>query len=765
MRLRVGWVVTAGASLLLSALPSVPAAVQAPLLQRTAAAGGAWTVYHHDDGHTGYDPTLPPVTGVTSGWVSPTLDGEVYAEPLIFNGVVYAATLNDTVYAINQSTGAIAWSKHLGTPQTSGWQCGNISPTGILGTPVIDTGANRLYAVAEIVAGGNTSYHLYGLDLGNSGNVVLDTTLTTTGFDWTDEQERGALAVHGGYVYVPFGGRAGDCGSYHGYVFSVVTSNGAVAGIYQTPGTGGNGFWAAGGVVVDDSTGNVFVTSGNGNVGNGCSAIAGGAPQYENDAVVRLSAGTVAHQDAFMPSDWQNHWCSNDQDLGGAGPLLISSSLLFQAGKWGAGFLLNPNSLGGVDGQLFPTPKPQTYSEAPVCFGNHDDQTFGSFAYASPFVYVECEGSGIVALHVSGNTFTPCDAACGAPDWSAGGGTYGPPIVAAGAVWAAQDGAGLTAFDAATGNVIYQSPSFGINRFVTPAAAGGHVYVPSHNVIRSFDMLFLNWISVGGTLTSSPEVATGSATSEDAFVRGTDNGLWQNHWNGTAWGGWTSLGGGINGDPGAIAQGTSRIDVFVRGTDNRMYTRTWNGASWSPWALLAPGTLSSGVDASMRAGTPNTLDLWVQGTDGQLYHRPSFNGGSSWAPWEALGGRLTATPGAVSWSPTRIDVFVRGTDLQLYHKWYTGGNWYGWEALGGTLASAPDAASCASGHLDVYVLGTDHALYHRGFDGTSWSPWASLGGNWSSAPSAECRPGTQTVDLFERSGGDLGLWTTNVAAS
>src|SRR5207302_4138292 len=131
---------------------------------------------------------------------------------------------------------------------------------------------------------------------------------------------------------------------------------------------------------------------------------------------------------------------TNDQDLGSAGPRLINGSLLFQAGRRGGGFLLNPASLGGVDGQLYPTPKPATYAQAEVCFGNHSDATFGSFAYAAPFVYVECDGHGLVALNVntSTNSFTPCDAACPGPNWSAGGSaTFGPPIVAAGAVWVA----------------------------------------------------------------------------------------------------------------------------------------------------------------------------------------------------------------------------------------------------------------------------------------------------------------------------------------
>src|SRR5579859_2248327 len=119
-------------------------------------------------------------------------------------------------------------------------------------------------------------------------------------------------------------------------------------------------------VVIDDSTGDVFVSTGNG-TGSGCDANADGSPVYENDAVARLAGATVAHQDFFMPQDWKPDWCDNDQDVGSAAPILLGSRLLFAAGKWGGGFLLNPYGLGGVDGQLFPTPKPQAYAQADVC--------------------------------------------------------------------------------------------------------------------------------------------------------------------------------------------------------------------------------------------------------------------------------------------------------------------------------------------------------------------------------------------------------------
>jgi hypothetical protein len=56
-------------------------------------------------------------------------------------------------------------------------------------------------------------------------------------------------------------------------------------------------------------------------------------------------------------------------------------------------------------------------------------------------------------------------------------------------VWAASNGNGLYGFKADTGAQLFQIGNFGINRFVTLAAAGGQIFVPSADVIsviRSF---------------------------------------------------------------------------------------------------------------------------------------------------------------------------------------------------------------------------------------------------------------------------------------
>src|SRR6202043_1500197 len=75
------------------------------------------------------------------------------------------------------------------------------------------------------------------------------------------------------------------------------------------------------------------------------------------------------------------------------------------------------------------------------------------------------------------------------------------------------------------------------------------------------------WGSLGGIVTSAPDTSSWGATRNDVFVRGSDNALWQDTFNGTAWGPWTSLGGIVTADPGAVSWGANRIDAFVRGTN------------------------------------------------------------------------------------------------------------------------------------------------------------------------------------------------------
>src|SRR4029077_16127297 len=84
-----------------SSPPSAPAPAERTITATPSASGtsGAiWPTYHGDNARTGVAAGLAPVTRITGGWAA-NLDGAVYGQPLVVDGLVLAATENDTVYA------------------------------------------------------------------------------------------------------------------------------------------------------------------------------------------------------------------------------------------------------------------------------------------------------------------------------------------------------------------------------------------------------------------------------------------------------------------------------------------------------------------------------------------------------------------------------------------------------------------------------------------------------------------------------------------
>src|SRR5262249_20304221 len=145
----------------------------------------------------------------------------VYAQPLIVGDRVIVATANDTVYALRASDGGVEWHTHLGDPvPASALPCGNVDPVGITSTPVVDGAANRVYAVGMVQPGRHV---LFALAL-DTGRRVASTRVDAEGADPAVHNQRSALTLANGKVYVPYGGRFGDCGDYHGRVVSVAVN-------------------------------------------------------------------------------------------------------------------------------------------------------------------------------------------------------------------------------------------------------------------------------------------------------------------------------------------------------------------------------------------------------------------------------------------------------------------------------------------------------------------------------------------------------------
>jgi outer membrane protein assembly factor BamB len=359
---------------------------------------------------------------------------------LIVAGHVLVATENNTVYSLDLFSGAVVWHRHLGDPvDSSTLPCGDIGPvTGITGTPAADVVSRRLYVVAFL-----RGYHhlLFTLSL-TDGSVVGQQNVDPPDSDPSVEQERGALAVGSGRIYIPFGGLYGDCGRYRGYVVAVPAAGGAHL-VWWASVIGGAGIWSPAGPTID-ATGAVYVVTGNGSATQSFA--------YSN-SVIQLSPD-LHLRSYFAPGNWRSLDAS-DTDLGSVGATLLPSlGVVVAIGKEGVAYLLRADQLGGVGGQV---------ASRAVCAG-----ALGGTASSGPMVWVPC------SISIA---------------WKASSPRLGSPIVAAGAVWAIEPESGrLYALDITSGTVLFTTVIGPARHFSTPAATEGFVVAPAGAQVAAYSV-------------------------------------------------------------------------------------------------------------------------------------------------------------------------------------------------------------------------------------------------------------------------------------
>ena len=374
------------------------------------------------------------------------MDGALYGEALVAGGCVFVATEDDSVYAFSEATGALVWHTHLATPVTSGLPCGDISPSGVTGTPVLDAKRGELWAVVLTYVSGRPEHEVVALDAGD-GKVVRRQPLALPGTDPAAEQQRGALALEHGNVYVALGGLYGDCGNYKGAVVSVPQALGRAFGYWHTPDAREGAVWEVGGPDVLASGHLLFAT--------GNSAAFPGQPFDGGDAVIELSPA-LGSMSYFAPTSWAQ-WNVSDLDLGSTGPALLPGGLAFEVGKAGTGFLVSTAHLGGIGGQL---------ASAQVC---HGGGAYGADAVSGATVYVPCTG-GLTAVSVRDRSLRVL--------WSSSAGGAGSPVIAGGRLFEETQGGELVSLDPANGKVLEQlSFSSPVAHFPWAVAVGGTLYI------------------------------------------------------------------------------------------------------------------------------------------------------------------------------------------------------------------------------------------------------------------------------------------------
>jgi outer membrane protein assembly factor BamB len=385
---------------------------------------------------------VPPPAALSAAWHRP-LDGAVYAQPLIIGGRVVAATENGSVYALDARTGSVIWRRHIADPVPgSDLPCGDIDPLGITGTPVYDPATGRVFAVAETSGG---EHVLAGVSLA-TGQVEVQREIEPPRGDKLATQQRTALALYGGRVYVGFGGLFGDCGDYVGSVVSAATTGQGPVASWSVPTSRQGGIWSTGGVVV---AGDRLLVS----VGNGAATSAGSS--YDGSDSVTALSPALRRADFFAPASWADD-NAGDLDLGSMTPA-VAGGFVFIAGKRGTGYVLRTTHLGGIGGQA---------AQLNLCVG------WGAAAVSGNTVYVPCRDGAMRQVTIGAD---------GTPHagWSAGAaGAHGSPVTGGGAVWVADYGAGvLYALNPATGTVRARVQVGPAPHFAAPSLSGSRAYI------------------------------------------------------------------------------------------------------------------------------------------------------------------------------------------------------------------------------------------------------------------------------------------------
>jgi len=423
-----------------------------PVVGSSAAASelSDWPMYHGGAGHTGYVAN-PAGSPLHQAWTA-ALKGAVYGEPLVVHELLVVATESDQVWGLDPATGHKRWKVTLGKPQPqSGLPCGDIDPLGITSTPAYDAKTDSVFVVAETRGGHHV---LWAIDPGNGHrkwHVNLDLLKHR---NKKAEQQRSALLVTGGRVIVTFGGLAGDCDNYVGYVTSTPVSGKGKTHRYAVPTAREAGMWSPAGPI-EGANGNVYVASGNGAEVNG--------KWDRSDSVTELTPKRLKVVSVFAPSTWAED-NAQDLDLGSSSPVSIPSlQRMVIAGKRGTVYLL-PEHLKGIGSEL---------ADLDGC------ASFGGPAVTGTTVLMPCLFSHqIRALEVGPSNLHWV--------WTAGG-LYGSPIIAGPRVYVADRESGdLVVLNLADGSLVQRIHAGSLTNFPSSTVDGGYVFVPTLTGVTAF---------------------------------------------------------------------------------------------------------------------------------------------------------------------------------------------------------------------------------------------------------------------------------------
>jgi glucose dehydrogenase len=434
----------------------------------------------HDWPRFGLDPqrssssTAP--TGITAANVSSLqrqqvkLDGTIDASAIYLSGVTVKGRKHDTLFvtttygktiAVDADDGSVLWAY---TPQDYDSWAGTYRIT--TATPVADDGRDYIYAASP-------DGHIQKLSVAD-GRAAWNTAITKL-----PEREKIAspLNVFKGRIIAVTGGYIGDAPPYQGHVVVLNPASGQIEHVWNSLCSDQEGLldprsscaesdsaiWGRAGAVVDPSSGNIFVATGNAKWDG---------EKYWGDSVLELSPDASRVIGNFTPED-TSALNQRDLDLGSTSPVLLGDGYVAQGGKAGHIHLLELSKIRGTNGhrggetQIVSTPSGDDLFTAPAVRGA--DLEGGSSSAGPPWMFV-ADNRGTEAWTLRDGQLQQ--------EWK--NSRAGTSPVVAGLLYVYDPNGGLNVYDADSGRRI-ATLDCGSGHWNSPIVADGRIVLPEGN--------------------------------------------------------------------------------------------------------------------------------------------------------------------------------------------------------------------------------------------------------------------------------------------
>jgi PQQ-like domain len=408
----------------------------------------------------------PYATGITAANVGSlslrrvTLDGTVDSSPIYLKGVRVKGRAHDVFFvtttygkteAIDASNGSVLW--RFTPPGYSSWAG---SPQITTATPVADPSRKWIFAASP----GGTISKLSVAD-GHAAWAVSITRLPIR------EKIAAALNYDRGHVIATTGGYIGDAPPYQGHVAAIDGAGGRILHVWNSlcsdrPGLldpsscsgSDSAIWGRAGAVVDPSTHDLLVATGNGPWD--------GKTNW-GDAVLRLSSDATSMLGNYTPTNTAE-LNAQDLDLGSTSPVVLDAGHLLQSGKDGRMRVLSVAVMAGT---------------APHQGGEQQITTTpgGSGLFSAPAVLRSTSTTWLFVADLAGTgAFRWANGRLSAAWENKSAGTS--PVLAGGLLWVFDEVAGSLRVYRPTTGALVASLAAGTGHWNSPIVVDGRVALP-----------------------------------------------------------------------------------------------------------------------------------------------------------------------------------------------------------------------------------------------------------------------------------------------